>query len=62
MLKLSGGGFWVLPLYKLSPLFSGSHAPFLGLVCTSVSDDLHSHPGGLWSLHLLLRARTPGSP
>lgn len=49
-----GGVFWVLPLHKLSLLLSGSHAPLLGLVCACVSDDLHSHPGGLWSLHLLL--------
>lgn len=48
------GVFWVLPLHELSLLFSGSHAPLLGLVCACVSDDLHSHPGGLWSLHLLL--------
>lgn len=57
-----GGVFWVLPLHKLSLLLSGSHAPLLGLVCACVSDDLHSHPGGLWSLHLLLLTRTPGSP
>lgn len=33
---------------------SSNHASFLGLVCAGVSDDLHSHLGGLWSMHILL--------